>query len=311
MSADAAAVDDPFASLDPAQWREARPGVHLLAQILGKVSLAAQPFRNHWWEVGLQLTPTGFRSPLLMVSGTAASGQRFELDADLVHSRLHVRTTVQTTALTLDGSLTVAAAYARLLALLADQGIQLELDPVTAEMTPPIHLDQDQTALAVGVPAVRAWLRHLHLVDAAYAQVLRTFYGKTSGGLLYFGALDYAVSLYNGKTNTPPAGSNQIYSFAENAENITFSYWTTSDGAPQLAAYRMPGRASDAGADYSPGEWSTSAGEVVCRLTPTGAVAADSGSGAMVTFLNHTQRTLAHNGDWDLPALLGPVPPGW
>ncbi len=309
MSAQTAATD-PFATLDPAQWKAARPGVHLLAQILGKISLAAQPFRNHWWEVGLHLTPTGWRTPLLVADGTADQRSRFDLEADLVHSCLHVRTTAHSATVTLDGSLTVATLYNRLLALLAAEGIHLDLGPVTAEMTPPIHLDQDQTALDVGVPAVRAWLRHLHLVDAAYAEVLRTFYGKTSGGMLYFGALDYAVSLYNGQTNTPPAGSNQIYSFAENAENITFSYWTTPEGAPQLAAYRMPGRAIDATADYSPGAWSTSAGEVVCPLTPTGEVAAAPGSGAIVTFLNNTLRTLAHNGDWDLPALLGPVPPG-
>lgn len=243
MSAQTAATD-PFATLDPAQWKAARPGVHLLAQILGKISLAAQPFRNHWWEVGLHLTPTGWRTPLLVADGTADQRSRFDLEADLVHSCLHVRTTAHSATVTLDGSLTVATLYNRLLALLAAEGIHLDLGPVTAEMTPPIHLDQDQTALDVGVPAVRAWLRHLHLVDAAYAEVLRTFYGKTSGGMLYFGALDYAVSLYNGQTNTPPAGSNQIYSFAENAENITFSYWTTPEGAPQLAAYRMPGEPS-------------------------------------------------------------------
>lgn len=301
-----AAVD----SLDPAAWSAVRPAVHLVAQILGKVALAAHPFRNHWWECGLHLTPQGFRTPLLAAPGDGVQAPRFDLEVDVAHGVLRVRSSRQVTSVTLDESTTVADVYARVLALLAADDVRLVLDPTTSEIADPVRLDQDQTPVDIASPATRAWLRQLHAIDAAYAGLLQTWAGKTSGGILWWGALDYAVSLFNGEPNTPSAASNRIYRFGENAENITVSYWTDDAGHPELCAYRVPGDADDAQGDYGSGAWSHDRREVICRLTPRGEVAARPEAGSLAAFLSQTVRTLAANGGWDLPSLLGPVPAG-
>ncbi|WP_394160767.1 DUF5996 family protein [Galactobacter valiniphilus] len=293
--------------LDPAGWALARPAVHLVAQLLGQAALSARPFRNHWWQVGLQLTPTGLRTGLLRDPTAGARGRRFELELDFRHARLSIATAEETTDIPLDGSLTVAEVYGRLAAELEPLGVR-SLATTTCEIEPPVRLDQSEVPADVTAPEVRVWLGQLHAVAADFDQLLTDFYGKTSGPLLYWGSLDLAIGLFNGKPNQTPAGAGRIYRFAENAENITFSYWADEQGRAQLCAYRTPASHADASSDYRYGAWATERGEVVCALTPGGRLYAAPEVGSLEDFLRHTTHTLARNGGWDLDALLGATP---
>ena len=299
-------TDEPMPALDAQEWARVRQGLHLLLQIMGKVTIAAHPYRNQWWQSGLHLTPTGVRTPLLRRPGAGLEAERFELEANLVEATLRVSSSSGSTTFALDGSLNVSQLYS------AVAGIapltSLKLNPTTSEMIPPVRLDQSDVLVDVRPPVVLTWLRQLHQIDAAYDELLSTFNGKSSGGLLYWGGLDYALSLYNGRPNTPPDGAPMVYSFAENAENISFTYWVTEDGHPQICAYGTPAAAGDAGGDYGYGEWEPTRGEVVCALTPTGRIASAPDTHSISTFLHQTLDTLAANGGWDLADLRGQLP---
>jgi hypothetical protein len=100
-------------------WEATHRHLHLMLQVVGKIRLARQPRVNHWWHVPFYVTPHGLTNAA-MPSGDGL----FELAFDLRRHRLVVRTSwADESALPLsEGS--VAAFHRRLLAVLAEAGIE-------------------------------------------------------------------------------------------------------------------------------------------------------------------------------------------
>src|SRR3954451_16045544 len=68
-------------------WRPTKDTLHLYAQIVGKVRLAATPPRNHWWNVPLYVDVRGLTTRRMRHAATT-----FQIDFDLVDHALRVRT---------------------------------------------------------------------------------------------------------------------------------------------------------------------------------------------------------------------------
>lgn len=296
-------MTDHTPELDAAAWLRTEPALHQIAQIVGKVALATHPFRNHWWETGLRVTPRGLRTTLLRAPTT---DERFELELDLVDARLELRSTGGATTIALDGALTVAEVYHQVINLPQLEGAHVH--PLTCEMTPAVRLDESAVAADLRDAVVAAWLAQLHPVQSAYDEVLTDVVAKAEGGLLFWGALDFALVIFNGQPNTPPSDADEVYRLSENAENISFSYWIDAQGKAELCAYRTPSASADATSDFGYGVWTRGRGEVVCALTPTGQIHGAPHGAELVPFIRATMRTLAGNGGWDYDALLGQTP---
>ncbi|HVM40050.1 MAG TPA: DUF5996 family protein [Acidimicrobiia bacterium] len=70
------------------EWTETRDTLHLWAQVVGKVRMANEPLVNHRWNVPLYVSATGLTTSLV----PHPSGPAFQVDFDVVASRLEVTT---------------------------------------------------------------------------------------------------------------------------------------------------------------------------------------------------------------------------
>ena len=65
-------------SIPVAGWLETRDTLHRYTQVVGKVRLANEPLRNHWWNTTLYITATGLTTSMMPHS----SGRAFQIDFD-------------------------------------------------------------------------------------------------------------------------------------------------------------------------------------------------------------------------------------
>src|SRR5256714_6659741 len=85
---DAVVTAPDLPALPLAHWEATKDTLHLWAQIVGKVRMAASPPRNHWWHVPLYVDVRGLTTRRLHAEG----GQTFEIAFDFVDDRLVVAT---------------------------------------------------------------------------------------------------------------------------------------------------------------------------------------------------------------------------
>src|SRR4051812_39440513 len=103
-------------------WEPTKNTLHLWAQIVGKIRLAAAPPQNHWWNATLAVNSRG-----LAALGMQASGRDFELAFDLVDHALRLRTTGGTESFELEDGLSVAQFYEQIFTLLGRAGLHVEI----------------------------------------------------------------------------------------------------------------------------------------------------------------------------------------
>ena len=117
----------PWPELPTAAWRDTYATVHLWTQIVGKIRLVRSPWLNHSWHVALYVTPRGLTtSPIPEGAGT------FQIDFDFVDHVLRVTTSDGRERQFTLSEQSVASFYANILATLAELGIQLAIDDMTA-----------------------------------------------------------------------------------------------------------------------------------------------------------------------------------
>lgn len=157
-----------------ADWRATKDTLHLCAQIVGKVRLATTPPRNHWWHAPLYVDVRGLTSGPLRHAGAT-----FDIALDLVgHELLVRRADGERRAFPLADGLSVAEFDARLHAVLAELGVDVEIDErpfgVQALTTPfredTEHASWDRDAIA-----------RFHCVLDWTAAVLEEFSGWFAG----------------------------------------------------------------------------------------------------------------------------------
>lgn len=71
-----------------ADWQDTRDTLHLYTQVIGKVRLANEPHRNHWWNTTLYVTARGLTTSLM----PHPTGPAFQVDFDLLDHRLDIAT---------------------------------------------------------------------------------------------------------------------------------------------------------------------------------------------------------------------------
>jgi len=75
-------------ALPVAEWRGTRDTLQLWLQIVGKIRMSNTPLMNHWWNVALYVSATGFTTSLMQHH----SGEVFQIDLDLREHTLHITT---------------------------------------------------------------------------------------------------------------------------------------------------------------------------------------------------------------------------
>ena len=213
-----------LAELHLADWRPTRETLHLYAQIIGKIRLATTAPRNHWWNAALYVDVRGLTTRRLHHHVTT-----FEIKFDFVDHALLVQTgDGRNRRLELGDGLTVADFDARVHAMLAELGVDVEIreQPFGVPMTTPFPQDIEHASWDRG--AIDRFGRILDWSDSVYEEFSGWFNGKTSPVHLFWHGLDLAVTRFSGRPGAT-LDADPVTQEAYSLEVISFGFWAGDD----------------------------------------------------------------------------------
>ena len=215
-----------------ADWRPTKDTLHLYAQIIGKIRLATTAPRNHWWNAPLYVDVRGLTTRRLHHRGTT-----FEIRLDFLDHALLVQTTDgRNRAFELGDGMPVADFDARLHAMLAELGIDVEIkeQPFGVPMTTPFPEDVEHASW--DQEAIERFGRILDWTDAVLEEFSGWFNGKTSPVHLFWHGLDLAVTRFSGRAG-PTIDADPVNQEAYSHEVISFGFWAGDDTVRDATYY--------------------------------------------------------------------------
>jgi hypothetical protein len=214
-------------------WEPTKTTLHLWAQIVGKVKLAATAPRNHWWNVPLYLDVRGLTTRRLHHGQVS-----FQIDFDFVDHRLVVRTNHgQQESFPLHDGLSVASFDRQLHQLLDQLGVDVAIreDPYGVPMTTPFP--DDTTHAAYDPVYVRRFFTVLDWIDSVLEEFSGWYCGKQSPVHLFWHGFDLAVTRFSGRRAPHRAGADPVTAEAYSHEVISFGFWAGDGTTPFPAFY--------------------------------------------------------------------------
>lgn len=203
-------------------WEPTYLTLHRWAQVVGKVQLALAPRLNHWWHVTQRVTPRG------LTTGTLCGKQHLAMTFDFVEHRLLAETPCEKTQSFALEPMSVAAFYARVLAMLERLGVGVRIWPVPVEVSDTTPFPRDTQHASYDRAAVERFHRALLAIDRIFTVHRGRFLGKSSPVHFFWGAFDLAVTRFSGRRNpTPPSDSVQREAYSH--EVISHGFWPGGD----------------------------------------------------------------------------------
>jgi hypothetical protein len=289
-------------ALPYAHWRDTALTFHLWTQVIGKLRLALTHWVNHGWNVPLYVNCRGIgTSPMSL-----PDGRLLEIDFDLVHHALLIRTS--------DGDehgfalapMTVAEFHRRVMAQLEALDVAVAIHPIPSEVPNPIPFAEDAVHQAYDAASVHDFWRVLVQADRILRIFRSGFLGKTSPVHLFWGAMDLAVTRFSGrKAPVHPGGipglPDTVTREAYSHEVSSAGFWPGNDAYPQAAfyayAYPTPAGFDKAAIGIDGAAWSDSMGE---WLLPYDTVRQSPDPDAvLLQFLSRTYQAAADLAGWD------------
>ncbi|HEX5494934.1 MAG TPA: DUF5996 family protein [Mycobacteriales bacterium] len=217
----------PWPELPWQAWRSTADTLHMFSQVLGKFRLALAPPEPSWGHVPLAVTVTGL-STGPMTYGT----QSVQVDLDLTDHRLRVAESGGSTASFPLTDRSVAAFYTEVMAVLADLGVRIELNPMPQEVPDPTPFPADTGHHDYDPAWVRRFHRVLLSVAGTFTRFRAGYRGPHSRVGLFWGTFDLAYTRFSGRPAAPPPGSNLITRGAMDAELWSCGFWPGDDDSP-------------------------------------------------------------------------------
>ena len=281
------------------QWRPTKDTLHLYAQIVGKVRLAATPPRNHWWHAPLYVSVRGLTTGPIHRGDTT-----FEIAFDLVDHELVIQTMDgRTRKFALADGVSVADFDARLHAALADLGVDVAIQEwpfgITGITAP---FDRDTEHASWDREAVQRFHRALDWSSSVFEEFSGWFAGKSSPVHLMWQSLDLSLTRFSGRPGLA-AARDQVNLEAYRNEVILFGFWMGDEHTFPDASYyafMVPEPKGLRDAPLVGGEWSKSGLAVLPYETVR---AAHNPRKALLAFLESAYEGAAGLAGWDLTAL--------
>jgi hypothetical protein len=292
--------DLPFAA-----WRETCATLHLWTQIVGKVRLVRSPWLNHSWHIALYVTARG-----LTTSPIPDGARSFEIEFDLIDGALRILTSDGASRQFALAGQSVASFYARIMAVLAELGIDVAIDEMPNELPDPVRFSQDHAHASYDQDAVQRFYKILVNADRVFKQFRTGFLGKASPVHFFWGSFDLAVTRFSGRrAPRHPGGvphlSDAVASEAYSHEVSSAGFWPGGGAIdyPAFYSYAYPVPAGFAAAKVRPEAafFSEALGEFIL---PYDAVRTAADPDAMLLeFLQSTYEAAADAAKWDRDAL--------
>ncbi|WP_024510547.1 DUF5996 family protein [Bradyrhizobium sp. ARR65] len=302
-------LQTPWPELPTAAWRETCATLHLFTQIIGKVRLSRTPWLNHSWHVTLYVTARGLStSPIPDGAGI------FELELDFLDHTLRISTSGGDARKFALAGHSVASFYAKVMAALAELGIDVEIDEMPNEVPAPVRFSQDTGHASYDADAVRRFFQILINADRVFKLFRTGFLGKASPVHFFWGSFDLAVTRFSGRrAPRHPGGvpylSDAVAVEAYSHEVSSAGFWPGGGAIdyPAFYSYAYPEPAGFRTTRVKPDAafFSEALGEFVL---PYDAVRmSDNPDQVLLDFLQSTYEAAADAAKWDRTALECPV----
>ncbi|GHA74099.1 DUF5996 family protein [Pontibacter akesuensis] len=287
--------------LNYSEAKETYQTIHLWSQIVGKIKLGLLPWINHSWHVALLLTPHG-----LTTGDLPAPGKHFQIDLDFIHHQLRVQTSQGEKREINLASLSVAACYTELLALLKALDIEVTIYPIPSEMKDPTPFPEDEQHATYN--PTHATNLHTAMLSASkvFTQFRSEFSGKCSPVHFFWGSYDLAVTRFSGREAPPHPGGipnlpDWVAREAYSQEVSSCGFWPGSEALPFAAFYSYmypePEGFKQASIKPEAGYYTTDLGEFIL---PYAAVRqAENPEELLLEFLHSTYTVGADLANWD------------
>jgi Family of unknown function (DUF5996) len=298
-------VEKIWPSLPLAAWQDTYSTLHLWTQIVGKIRLALAPKLNHWWQSTLYVTPRG-----LTTSSIPYGNRAFQISFDFLDHQLEIQTSEGITKRMALAPYSVADFYQKVMGILSELGIKVQIWKMPQEVAEPLFFDQDHKHKAYDPEYAQRFWRILVQTDRVMTAFRSRFIGKSSPVHFFWGSFDLAVTRFSGRR--APEHPGGVPNMADWVTREAYSHEVSSCGfwpgggsfvEPIFYAYAYP--ATEGFRDYpvQPKEAFFSA-EMQEFVLPYEAVRqADDPDTVLLTFLQSTYEAAANLGHWDRVAL--------
>src|SRR3954470_12674356 len=183
-------------------WRDTHATLHLWLQIVGKIRLAQSPWINHSWHVTLYVTARGL-STLVIPHGTST----FDIDLDFIEHRLWVHKSDGRSKAMALAAQPVARFYRRLMALLAELDLPVDISAKPNELGHAIPFAEDDVHRTYDPQYANRFWRVLVQADRVLTMFRARFRGKSSPVHFFWGNTDLALTRFSGRpAPTHPGG---------------------------------------------------------------------------------------------------------
>jgi hypothetical protein len=212
------------------EWCETRETLHRYAQIVGKIQLALTPTVNHFWNVTLRVTAHGLATTALVYKDIS-----FDLELDLVHHELVIRTSTGPYRAVALGEHSVADFYREVFASLDALGIHVHVWDHPVELkSEAIPFHEDRTHATYDREFAERFFHVLTSASRVLEEFRARFLGKCSGVGFYWGTFDLSVARYNGRRvpNAPTEPIMEREGYSHEVSEVGF--W------PGDVVYRQP-----------------------------------------------------------------------
>jgi Family of unknown function (DUF5996) len=285
-------------------WVATKETLHLWAQIVGKVRLAATAPQNHWWNAPLYVDTRGLTTRRLR-SGSLD----FDVSFDFVNHEMVVRTSREDEeSFPLADGLSVAVFYERLFTLLAGLGVEVDIkaEPFGVPMTTPFV--EDTGHASYDRDAVERFWAALRWIDWTLQEFAGWFCGKTSPVHFFWHGFDLAVTRFSGARAPDNPAADTVSREAYSHELISFGFWPGDPKVrePAFYSYTAPEPAGLAEEPLRPetASWQQPFGQSHLALLTYDVVrTSDDPRGTVLGFLQSAYDAGATLAGWDRDAL--------
>lgn len=288
----------------PGAWQGTLETLHMWTQIVGKIRMEQTPRVNHWWNVTLYVTCRG-----LSTSPVPHGRRQFCIDFDFLDHQLLLGDTAGSSRSFPLEPMSVADFYGRLMEILEDMDLSVDIWPVPVEVKTTIPFPEDTEHAGYDPDVVHRYWRALLAVERVLHEFRSHFIGKVSPVHFFWGAFDLAATRFSGRKAPPHPGGypnvgDHVMQEAYSHELHSAGFWPgTGLGEAAFYAYAYPEPDDFRARIVKPdgAYFHEELGEFV--LPYDDVRSADNPEAALLAFLQSTYGSAADLAGWDRDAL--------
>ena len=213
--------------IDASKWAATKRGLHLYAQMLGKIKLTLAPIQPNWMFTPLFLTPRGFTTGTIPWRGSSLDVVLDLFDAEIAVSRSDGAKAV----IPLVPVRTVAEVYSDLTIALEKVGVDCFISPVPQEVPDTTPLPDDRHACDYDREAVMRWFQASTATWGVLDEWRSHFFGR-AGLQLWWGAFDLALLLFSGRKVPAPTDRGYLMKYDLDAEMMNVGLYYGDEKTP-------------------------------------------------------------------------------